>query len=31
MIAGWSDKIFDILHAIENGSNALDEIQKISI
>jgi len=26
LIAGWSDKIFDILTAIDNGSNALKEI-----
>ncbi|MDJ1505135.1 TROVE domain-containing protein [Xanthocytophaga agilis] len=29
MIAGWSDKVFDILEAIENGSNAVAEIEKI--
>lgn len=31
LIAGWSDKIFDILQAIENGSNALKEIKAIQI
>lgn len=31
LIAGWSDKVFDILHAIENGSNALDVIENITI
>jgi hypothetical protein len=31
LIAGWSDKVFDILHAIENGSNALEEIKKIVV
>jgi 60 kDa SS-A/Ro ribonucleoprotein len=31
LIAGWSDKIFDILHAIEHGSNALSEIEKIAL
>ena len=31
LIAGWSDRIFDILSAIENGSNALVEIKKIEI
>ena len=31
LIAGWSDKLFDILAAIENGSNALAEINKIEI
>lgn len=29
LIAGWSDKIFDVLAAIENGSNAVAEIEKI--
>ena len=28
-IAGWSDKIFDVLLAIENGSNAIAEIERI--
>lgn len=31
LIAGWSDKIFDILWAIDNGSDALKEIKKIEI
>ena len=31
LIAGWSDKIFDILQAIENGSDALKEIKAIDI
>lgn len=31
LIAGWSDKVFDILHALENGSNALEVIDKIVI
>ena len=31
LIAGWSDKIFDILQAIENGSDALKEIKAIEI
>ncbi|MEL6556749.1 MAG: TROVE domain-containing protein [Bacteroidota bacterium] len=31
LIAGWSDKIFDILEAIENGSDAVKEIMKIEI
>jgi len=31
LIAGWSDKIFDILSAIEKGSSAIEEIQKIQI
>jgi 60 kDa SS-A/Ro ribonucleoprotein len=29
LIAGWSDKIFDVLAAIENGSNAVAEIEKV--
>ena len=31
LIAGWSDKIFDILQAIDNGSDALREIEKIKL
>jgi 60 kDa SS-A/Ro ribonucleoprotein len=31
LIAGWSDKIFDVLAAIENGGNALAEIEKIDL
>ncbi|HLP21369.1 MAG TPA: TROVE domain-containing protein [Chitinophagales bacterium] len=31
MMAGWSDKVFDVLHAIENGSNAVAEIEKIEL
>lgn len=31
LIAGWSDKIFNVLDAIENGGNALTEIHKIAI
>lgn len=31
LIAGWSDKIFDIISAIDTGSNALDEIKKIEL
>lgn len=29
LIAGWSDKVFDILQAVENGSSAIEEINKI--
>jgi 60 kDa SS-A/Ro ribonucleoprotein len=29
LIAGWSDKIFDVLQAIEEGSNAVDKINRI--
>jgi 60 kDa SS-A/Ro ribonucleoprotein len=31
LIAGWSEKIFDVLEAIENGSNAVKEVMKIDI
>ncbi len=31
LIAGWSDKIFDVLNAIENGSDALKMINEISL
>jgi len=31
LIAGWSDKIFDIISAIDNGSDALNEIRKIEL
>ena len=30
-IAGWSDRIFDILHAIENGSTAIEQIRQIQL
>jgi hypothetical protein len=29
LIAGWSDKVFDVLNAIENGESALSQINKI--
>jgi hypothetical protein len=29
LIAGWSDKVFDVLHAIENGSSAVNKIKQI--
>ncbi len=29
LIAGWSDKVFDVLHAIENGQSALSQIAQI--
>ncbi|HEX8656678.1 MAG TPA: TROVE domain-containing protein [Hymenobacter sp.] len=29
LIAGWSDKIFDVLTALDNGGSALSEIEKI--
>lgn len=31
LIAGWSDKVFDVLAAIEDGSTALDVINSITI
>ncbi|MEO1052394.1 MAG: TROVE domain-containing protein [Bacteroidota bacterium] len=31
LIAGWSDKIFDVLTAIEEGGNALTQIDQIEI
>ena len=31
LIAGWSDKVFDVLEAIEGGSNALKEISNTKI
>lgn len=31
LIAGWSDKIFDVLSAVENGEDVLAQIQKVEI
>jgi hypothetical protein len=31
LIAGWSDRIFEILEAIEKGSSVIEEIKKIEI
>ncbi len=31
LIAGWSDKIFDVLSALEDGERALTEIEKIEL
>jgi 60 kDa SS-A/Ro ribonucleoprotein len=31
LIAGWSDKIFDVLAALDNGGSALTEIEKIDL
>ena len=31
LIAGWSDKVFDVLEALENGAPALAEIEKIEL
>ena len=31
LIAGWSDKVFDVLSALDNGGSALTEIEKIEL
>jgi hypothetical protein len=31
LIAGWSDKIFDVLQALDNGGSALTEIEKVEL
>lgn len=31
LIAGWSDRIFDLLEAVENGSNAIEKIKNIEL
>ncbi|PJJ60982.1 TROVE domain-containing protein [Hymenobacter chitinivorans] len=31
LIAGWSDKVFDVLQALENGGSAVTEIDKIDL
>ena len=31
LIAGWSDKVFEILEALENGQSALSQIKKIDL
>lgn len=31
LVAGWSDKVFDMLSAIENGSGVIEEIRKIEL
>ncbi|HLP11788.1 MAG TPA: TROVE domain-containing protein [Flavobacteriales bacterium] len=28
LLAGWSDKVFDVLQAIENGANAIEKIKQ---
>lgn len=30
-IAGWSDKVFDVLATLERGNNAIDEIRRIVV
>jgi|JI10StandDraft_1071094.scaffolds.fasta_scaffold21910_5 60 kDa SS-A/Ro ribonucleoprotein len=31
LIAGWSDKVFDVLHAIENGESAVEKIKQVKL
>ncbi|OJJ21583.1 ribonucleoprotein [marine bacterium AO1-C] len=31
LIAGWSDKVFEVLEALENGESALSQIQKTNL
>ena len=31
LVAGWSDKVFDVLSAVDNGENAIDLINKVEI
>jgi hypothetical protein len=31
LIAGWSDKVFDVLDAIENGSSAIEKIKQVDL
>jgi hypothetical protein len=31
LVAGWSDKVFEVLDALENGGTALDEINRIDL
>lgn len=31
LIAGWSDKVFDVMEAMENGADALDVINDIEL
>ena len=31
LIAGWSDKVFDVLQAIENGETAVELIRKTEL
>lgn len=31
LIAGWSDKVFDVMHAIENGLSAVEKIKQIQL
>ena len=31
LVSGWSDKVFDVLKAIENGEDAIAQINKVEI
>jgi hypothetical protein len=31
LIAGWSDKVFEVMDALEDGANAIDVIEKIEL
>lgn len=31
LIAGWSDKVFDVLQAIENGESAVEKIKQVKL
>jgi len=31
MIAGWSDKVFEVLEALEKGESAVQEIEKMEL
>jgi hypothetical protein len=31
LVAGWSDKVFEVLEAVENGGSALGEIRKMVV
>lgn len=31
LIAGWSDKVFDVLYSIENGESALEKIKHVDL
>lgn len=31
LIAGWSDKVFEVLHAIENGESAIEKIKQVAL
>ena len=31
LVAGWSDKVFDVLHAIEGGESVVQKIKAIEL